>query len=100
METVILSNPVPELIRAAAHVSGIAHSLIFSNCKTKRVVRVRWALYLTLRRLGFSYNEIGREFGRDHTVTLHGVKQAARLLDTDAWFKALCIHLFKIASPN
>lgn len=42
--------------------------------RTTQIVRARQEFYVALRRKGFSYPEIGRIVGRDHTTVLHACR--------------------------
>jgi chromosomal replication initiation ATPase DnaA len=87
---------VNELIRRASQATGIHHSRIYARRKSQRLVRIRWAIMHNLRtRQAWTFGEIGDHFGMDHGTALHGVRQAADLIQTDKWFAALSHHLAK-----
>ena len=78
------------LVRAASRATGIKHSRIYSTSKDFTVVRVRWAIFLTLRRRGWTLHTIAAEFGMTHTNIVHGLHQATTILARkDSWFTAL-----------
>jgi chromosomal replication initiation ATPase DnaA len=48
---------------------------VFSDSRSKNVLRARTACYLHLRDKGLSYPEIGRIMMRDHTTIIHVIKK-------------------------
>lgn len=89
------TNIAHSLVVAAAKLTGVKQSRIYGTCRTTRVVSIRWAIFIVLRRLGWSLTEIGDAFGKDHATVLHGLPKAAALLDKDRWFSALVSTLTK-----
>lgn len=53
---------------------GVSERLIMSRLRTPRVARARQVAMGGMWGAGFSYSEIGRFFGRDHTTVMHAVK--------------------------
>jgi chromosomal replication initiator protein len=41
------------------------------------------AMYLCRRKLGLSYPELGKAFGRDHSTVIHAIKKIQALPQTD-----------------
>lgn len=60
------------------------------------VTRARFAIYLALRRRGWSYEQIGKFLGRDHSSVIHGVKRAEYMVEKDAAFAAKVTELQNI----
>jgi chromosomal replication initiation ATPase DnaA len=52
------------------------------------IVRARQALYLALRRRGWSYPAIGRFLSRDHSSVIYGTKMALHLSQRDPEYAA------------
>jgi chromosomal replication initiation ATPase DnaA len=57
------------------------------------VVRARQALFLALRRRGWSYPDIGWFLKRDHSTVIHGVKRALYIAERDPDYAAKVEHL-------
>jgi chromosomal replication initiator protein len=57
---------------------------ILSNRRAARVTHVRQiAMYLCAKFTPYSYAEIGRKFGRDHSTIIYGVHRIEALLESD-----------------
>lgn len=57
----------------------ISREQLFSRSRLMRIARARMLVWLYLHdEAGWSYTEIGRAFGRDHTTILGGVKKVRR----------------------
>ena len=90
MTTAIYQNPARDLVMRAGIATGLPPSRIYSSSKVRRLVRIRWAIWHTLRtRHAWTFTEIGEEFGCDHSNVVHGVNKAAALITTDHLFAAL-----------
>jgi chromosomal replication initiator protein len=71
------SEIVQGLYRETAALFGCDVSEIASRCRTQSVARARMVAIGTARaRYGWSYPELGRAFGRDHTTCIHAVRWA------------------------
>ena len=81
-------NPVSTLVTAASLATGVAESRIYSSSRTPLVCSIRWALFVILRRRGWSLTDIGNAFFRDHTTVLFGLRKASALLDADPRFSS------------
>jgi chromosomal replication initiator protein len=67
-----------EIERVAAHY-GVDPSVIKGRSRTKSAVFVRSQAALAVRRLGYSFSEMGQMFGgRDHTTMMNLVRKAER----------------------
>lgn len=62
-----------DIILAACTVTEQPRHKIVSPARDTAVVRARWLIFSVARKHGFSYPEIGRSVGRDHTTVLHGM---------------------------
>lgn len=60
--------------------SGVALSDILNNSRQAHLVRLRSIIFLTLKRIGWSYPRIANEFGRDHSTIQHACKVVASRL--------------------
>ena len=94
MNTAIL-NPVQALVAAASLATGVAESRIYSSSRTPLVCSIRWAVFVILRRRGWSLADIGHAFFRDHTTVICGLRRASVLMDSDVWFSGLVSYLSK-----
>jgi hypothetical protein len=67
-----------ELVAAVAGVYGISPKDIRSKAKGPTLVEARHLCWWLIRnKTGWSYPEIGRALGTDHTVVMHGVKRTS-----------------------
>ncbi|MCY3559405.1 MAG: chromosomal replication initiator protein DnaA [Chloroflexi bacterium] len=73
---------VPELIAAAADITGVPPELFTSPRKDRRTARARQiVMYLACRHTDLSLHAIGEALGgRDHSTVLHGRDKVERLL--------------------
>ena len=85
--------PPPTIQRIQAVVAGLAGVPIESmGAESQRRVHVypRWAaMYVAAKHYGYSLQQIGRRFRRDHTSVGHAVRQAAKLRETDGEIRDL-----------
>lgn len=54
---------------------GLTRHDILGRVKTTHICRARHEAYYHFRRKGWSYPEIGRLFGRDHSTIIYGVEK-------------------------
>lgn len=85
------------IIRAVEHLHRVPHgSILTPGQGFARYAKARQAAYWCCRQLtGYSYPELGRLFGRDHTTVMHGrnnyvaqttLPQRVRLLLQVGWW--------------
>jgi len=58
---------------------GLTRHDILGRVKTTHICRARHEAFYTFRRRGWSYAEIGRLFGRDHSTIIHGVEKHQKI---------------------
>jgi hypothetical protein len=63
------------LVAAIATESGLNPADILGRSKTRAIVIARWRIAKQLREAGYSYPNIGKQLGRDHTSILHGLQR-------------------------
>lgn len=68
---------------------GISSREILAEIREQPVVEVRLAMYLALRKMGFSTPQIGRRLNRDHTTVISGIRTARRRYDENPRFRFL-----------
>ncbi len=72
-------QPVIVVTRTVAEHFGIQTAQLLGPGRERRFVWPRWvAFWLCSEVLGLPAKEIGRQFNRDHSTVLHGVKQARK----------------------
>jgi chromosomal replication initiation ATPase DnaA len=54
---------------------------VLTGSRARHLVYVRWQIMFELRQRGWSFAQIGRAFGRDHSAVMHGVKGHARRME-------------------
>ena len=77
---------VPRIVSCCAKACGVSSAEPYARSRTKNATLARhlsWYLLLSIR--GFAYADIGKEFQRDHSSVMHGVKRIATQLTTDSW---------------
>ena len=75
--------PTPELIvREVCKFYNISENTIRSSQKNKGTAEARQiAMYLIRSMTNLSFPDVGKEFGRDHTTAMHGVRKIESLLE-------------------
>ena len=85
--------PTPTIQRIQAVVAGLAGVSIESmGAESQRRVHVypRWAaMYVASRHYGYSLQQIGRRFRRDHTSVGYAVRHATKLRETSGEMREL-----------
>ncbi len=89
----VVTNISHDLVINAAKLTGVKQSRIYSTCRTDLVASIRWAIFVVLRRKGWSLSEIGDAFGKTHGAVICGLRNASSRLDDDKWFSALVSSL-------
>lgn len=77
-----------DFIKECATLFSIHPRDLMGNYRFAFVVRARQALYLALRKRGWSYPRIGRFLDRDHSTVIYGAKQALYRMDRDPAYAA------------
>ena len=77
----------PVICELACRQYRVEKSLFFSNCRTAHVAAARQeAAYLLRRLTGYSFPEIGRILGRDHSSIIHAYNLIAkRMMGTESY---------------
>lgn len=73
----LVSTPnwrVDEIVRRTAISYGLSVEDLLGRSRSKMIVRARKEAMKAVYELGFSYPEVGRFFGRDHTTVMYLVK--------------------------
>lgn len=74
--------------------SGIAVGALRGRARTARLAFARHvAMTLVRRRLGCSYPEIGRSFGRDHTTVIYAVERMEDALAANPELAAFVVEI-------
>lgn len=85
---------VPRLLtvgKAVCDHYGVTMEQIRSEARAQELVDARYAAFYlcrTLRPSPYSYCQIGRVFGRDHTTVIHGAGKAERMIKEGGIFAA------------
>lgn len=72
-----------ELIMRCSELFWVPPQDLLGSRRYKAVVVARFAIFKALRMRGWSYAQIGRKFGKDHTTVISGVARAEYLLERD-----------------
>ncbi len=67
-----------EIIRRTAACYGLSAADLLGRARTKMIARARKEAMTAIYEFGFSYPEVGRMFGRDHTTVIYAVKGKKR----------------------
>ena len=66
------------------------HSMnLFSKCRKRKLVEVRFIFYYIARSMKYTLTEIGQYAGRDHTTIMHGLQMFVTLYKQDDIFKSI-----------
>ena len=87
---------VDSIIKAVADYFSLTEAQIKSKVRTSQIALARQiAMYLCRSILSTPYQEIGRQFGKDHTTVLANVSKIQSSLNTDASLKKAMDELTK-----
>jgi hypothetical protein len=75
-ESIVVPVRVRQIAAQIAASHGVPDYLIFGETLLTKVVRARHEFWRQLREAGFSYPQIGRWAGRDHSTVILGVRRA------------------------
>lgn len=91
-------NTARRIVTGLADIMGVLPFEITGQARDRRLARARWAAMVALRRRGFSTPQIGRQLGnRDHTTVIHGLREAAKLQNSDPTFAAMVTMAERLA---
>lgn len=62
---------------------------LFSRCRKRRLVELRFMFYYIARSMKYNLTEIGQYAGRDHTTVIHGLDMFVTLYKQDDIFKSI-----------
>lgn len=66
-----------DLAIAFCKVFEVSESQLLTGARTNDLAQIRRALWNCLREAGWSYGQIGRRCGRDHSTVIHGIDRYA-----------------------
>lgn len=70
-----------DILRRVCSVFDVEKSDILRDVRHREAVRARWvAMYAIQHILGYSYPQIGRIMGKDHTTVMHGIKTTKAIM--------------------
>ena len=69
--------------------TGISRREIVSEVREHAVIEARFAMYLALRKHGYSTPTIGKMLNRDHSTIVDGIRSARKRYEKSAAFRAL-----------
>ncbi len=79
---------VPTIIRVVAEYYNMTEAQLKSKVRTSQIALARQiAMYLSRQILNTPYQEIGRQFGKDHTTVLANVNKIQSNMANDAALK-------------
>jgi chromosomal replication initiator protein len=85
---------IQNIIRIVAEYYNMTESQLKSKVRTSQIALARQiAMYLSRNILNTPYQEIGRQFGKDHTTVLANVSKISQNLSTDANLKKVIDEL-------
>lgn len=94
----VWSKVTKDIIRAVAKAYGVMRMDILSTQRTRggadyrvgrNVIMPRQvAMYLSKTITNYSYLELGRQYGKDHTTILHAVRKITAMMEADPDFRA------------
>ncbi len=58
---------------------GYNRRYIYSRNRSRTVADIRFIIWRYLYESGWTYTAIAKEFGKDHSTIIHGVKQASTI---------------------
>jgi hypothetical protein len=86
-------TPAAAAVERVCAAFGQPVARVRSEKRDAEIVAVRWACWLVLNdRLECSPSEIAREFGKDHSSVLYGLRKARQRLNHDAEWRARVIE--------
>lgn len=89
-----------DIVKKASEATKIPVEVIIGPSRKKKLAQIRHAIYFVCREQGYSFPRIGAAVGgRDHTTIIHGVKQAAILIERNKDFGDL-IRVLRQAEPE
>jgi len=72
-----LAPPVRSIVEQVASAHHVPVVDLMGRSKSRSVARARQEAMVRVRALGYSFPEVGRIFGRDHTTVVHACRQVA-----------------------
>jgi chromosomal replication initiation ATPase DnaA len=63
---------------------AIAEPVVMSGDRHQAVAEARFLIWHCMREVGYSTNQIAREFKRDHGAVCNGLRRAKDMIDTEA----------------
>ena len=69
-----------ELVEIVAEVCGVSPENIMSRSRHTEYAHARFLIFRTLRRMGYSYNQIAQKFNKNHATIIHGCNTIETLL--------------------
>lgn len=75
------------VLARASEIFNVPSGVITGDGRSARIFRPRAAICLVLHEAGYSYPAIGFFLNRDHTSTMHAVRRAYQMIETDEDFR-------------
>lgn len=91
-----------DVIEAVCEAFDVDREEVYSKSRTTRIVEARGVIWYVCRQVTmYSYPELGREFGRDHSTIIHGVtKVEARMYNDKEFSKKVATVVAYIQERN
>lgn len=78
-----------EVLRRVNNATTITRAEVLSESRERAVIYARFAVYIAMRKLGYSTPVIGELMRRDHSTVCNGIARARGKYDNDPQFRAL-----------
>lgn len=80
------ADTLHEIIEIVSEESGVPKGDLLGNSRTKFIARARQYAMWKCRDQGYSLQQIGHVFKRDHTTVIHGVRRIEEILNASVPF--------------
>ena len=92
---------IEKIISEVSKTYNVSESDILSNRRTASLVLARRvSMYIARETTGLSYDDIGENFGKDHTTVLYNVKKIEEFLKDKPYEKELIDDIIKNLNAN
>ena len=71
-------SPIRQFTLDVCSDAGVEAYIVMGRNRTAAICRLRELIWYRAHAEGYSLNQIGRVFGRDHTTVMHGVRNEQR----------------------
>ena len=98
-------STLQSIIESASKFYGIPVRDIVGRCRSETLTKVRFSVYSVCRASGYTYPEIAKALGRDHSAVVYGVQQTSAERFGPEWkshlrFATLCDCVQQTRDPN